>query len=199
MVGKEVMETRLEKESAKREAKISDTVVLREGNISLILDSYSDIFSDFDPRPYGERTLSDDFLAECRKAVRDKEDELELRLLLPKGKRNINDEIKIKKRLKDHFRKHHLEKENGIKKVKKEGVLLIFVGMVLMFFSSLLYSETFVLSNILRNVLLVVSEPGGWFLFWIGGEKLVYALREKKPNYDFYRKMNNAKIYFFEY
>ena len=44
----------------------------KNGNISLILESYTDIFSDFDPRPYDQRTLSDDFLLECKKAVRRK-------------------------------------------------------------------------------------------------------------------------------
>ena len=37
-------------------------VELREGNISLVLDSYDDLFSDFDPRDYSQKALSDDFL-----------------------------------------------------------------------------------------------------------------------------------------
>lgn len=87
--------------------------VLMQKNISLILDSYDDIFSDFDPRPYSEKALSDDFLSECRKASRDKkDDEVELRLLVPAQKREINDETKIKRRLKDHFQKHFNEKSN---------------------------------------------------------------------------------------
>ena len=48
-------------------------VSLREGNISLILDSYNDMFSDFDPRSFSERALSDDFLSECKRAARDKD------------------------------------------------------------------------------------------------------------------------------
>ena len=40
----------------------------REGNISIVLDSYDDLFSDFDPRPYRIRALSDDFLLECKKS-----------------------------------------------------------------------------------------------------------------------------------
>ena len=36
----------------------------KEGNVSLVLESYNDIFSDFDPRNYSERALSDDFLIE---------------------------------------------------------------------------------------------------------------------------------------
>jgi hypothetical protein len=37
--------------------------------ISIWLDSYNDIFSDFDSRPFSERTVSDDFLSEVRKGM----------------------------------------------------------------------------------------------------------------------------------
>jgi len=79
---------------------------MRQGNISLILDSYNDLFSDFDPRNYSERTLSDDFLLECKRAARDRDPKMnfELRLLIPKTRRNANDELIIKHRLKSHFR-----------------------------------------------------------------------------------------------
>ena len=54
------------------------------GAVSLWLDTYEDIFSDFDPHPYGQRALSEDFLAEARRAVRDRRDEVpELRFLVP--------------------------------------------------------------------------------------------------------------------
>lgn len=188
-----------EERAAKREAKISDTVVLREGNISLILDSYDDIFSDFDPRGYSERALSDDFLRECKKASAGKEGDIELRLLVPKHKRRTNEEVMIKKRMREHFRKHYLEKEDERAIIKRNGILMILGGMVMMFFSYLLYSEMISINDVLRNVLLVITEPGGWFFFWIGGEKLVYGLREKRADYEFYKKMSTAKVYFFEY
>ena len=54
------------------------------GAVSLWLDTYEDIFSDFDPHPFGQRALSEDFLAEAKRAVRDRRDEVpELRLLVP--------------------------------------------------------------------------------------------------------------------
>ena len=46
--------------------------LLQLSEISLIIDTYDDIFSDFDPRPYSQRALSDDFLLEARKASKDK-------------------------------------------------------------------------------------------------------------------------------
>ena len=96
------------------EEEVLQSELFKHGNISLILDSYNDIFSSFDPRPYNEKALSDDFLIECKRAARDKDDHgFELILSVPKLKRNVNDEFKIKKRLREHFHKHSLEKEIG--------------------------------------------------------------------------------------
>ena len=107
--------------------------ILKQSNISLILDSYDDIFSSFDARPYSEKALSVDFLAECKNAVRDKgEYEIEMRLLMPKDKRNFKEETTIKKRLKIHFGKHFVEKEQEILKVKKEGFIWVSLGVLLL-------------------------------------------------------------------
>src|SRR3989339_701864 len=52
--------------------------------VSMWLDGYDDIFSDFDPRPYSQRSLSDDFLSEAKKVSSGKTgDRLELRFLIP--------------------------------------------------------------------------------------------------------------------
>lgn len=192
-----VAETKLERTSARDEAKISDTVVLREGNISLILDDYDDIFSDFDPRPYDSKALSDDFLLECRKATKDKEHDIELRLLVPKTKRKIGDEIKIKKRLKDHFRKHFIEKHKEINKIKKEGIIWFFVGTIFILLTSFLYEKNY--PRFIFKILQTMMEPAGWFSFWEGLYMVFMTSKEKKPGYEFYRKMNEAKIYFYEY
>ena len=36
--------------------------------ISFWLDSYDDLFSDFDPRPYAQKGFSEDFLDEAKRA-----------------------------------------------------------------------------------------------------------------------------------
>ena len=41
--------------------------------IPLWLDNYNDLFSDFDPRHYSNRALSQDFLEELKRASRDKQ------------------------------------------------------------------------------------------------------------------------------
>ena len=64
--------------------------ILHLSEISILLDNYDDIFSDFDPRPYSERSLSDDLLNEARKASRDKNTgRLELRFLISEKMRDV--------------------------------------------------------------------------------------------------------------
>src|SRR3989339_1366411 len=152
---------------------------IREGNISLILDNYEDIFSDFDPRPYSERALSDDFLAECRRAVRDNipQGGIELRLLVPENLRKAPEEAKIKKRLKDHFTKHYHEKTKQRKGEKQQGAIWFFLGSSLITASAMLYDH----EGLLFNFLVVMLEPGGWFSIWTGLDKLFAGVIEKRP------------------
>jgi len=173
---------------------------LREGNISLVLDSYNEIFSDFDPRPSAERGISVDFLEECRRALREREGGAELRLLIPKNKRNTKEEAVIKRRLKAHFTKHVIERQKEVNKIRRNGVYLIILGVAMMFVSYLVYSGLlFPDAEILKNIVLVVTEPAGWFLFWIGGEKFVYKVKEILPDYMFYKKMYESEVSFHNY
>lgn len=184
------------------EPKISDEEIIaqnsiREGNISLVLDSYNEIFSDFDPRHYSQRALSDDFLVECKKAARDKDFELELRLLIPKLKRNIHQEFEIKKRLRSHFQRHYHEKLSERKKIKNQGIAWFLVGTLIMMLSAYLYG--FEDLNFFLNIVRIMSEPAAWFLFWEGLNTVFMGSKDLRPDYDFYKKMSNAKIYFLSY
>ena len=167
----------------------------REGNISIVLDSYDDVFSDFDPRHYEVRALSDDFLLECKKAALVKKDKPELIFLIPKKRRNYADEVKIKKRLKEYFHKHFNEQKRGIKKLRGLGVFWFALGalaMALMPF--LLEYEQFA-----YKILIIMAEPAGWFFFWEGLYMFFITAKDKKPDYDFYKKMSTSEIHFYDY
>jgi hypothetical protein len=179
------------------ETEYSAGSTLREGNISLILDDYQDLFSDFDPRTYSQKALSDDFLLECKRAARDKPDDtkLELRLLIPKNKRNLSDENIIKKRLADHFERHYKIKLTEQKNIKKHGIIWTVVGWLLLFISGIIYLQP----GIFYQLLFVVFNPAGWFTMWTGFDKFLSDIKEKEPELDFYQKMTNVNIYFFGY
>lgn len=182
----------------KKEEKRTDIITnLREGNISLILDSYDDLFSDFDPRPYSERALSDDFLIECKKAARDKEGKFELRFFVPKSKRNISDEVKIKKRLREHFMRHYFDLERQIRKTRFTGVGWFILGAILMLISTFLVGMD--QKNFFFKFLLILLEPAGWFLFWEGLNYVFMEYKEMVPDFNFYKKMSHLEIFFLDY
>ena len=167
--------------------------------ILLWLDSYHDIFSDFDPRYYSIRALSEDFLAEIKRASRDKPTgEIELRFLVPSDKRNKQDEIVIKKRLSEHFDRHFNIVKKEAKKTLIQGLSFIFFGVLLMVLTTFFLVHN-VGENILFTFLAVLFEPGGWFLFWEGLDIVIFNYRRMKPNLEFYKKMAGSNISFYSY
>lgn len=172
------------------------SVELREANISLILDSYDDIFSDFDPRSFSERALSDDFLLECRKAAREKEAGIELIMSVPRDKRSINEEFKIKKRLKEHFKKHVSENEKEMLSIKKGGIFWVVLGIII---NVIVVSGLLNLDHGFLYALIAILEVPSWFLIWEGMSKILIESKKIEPDHDFYKKMSAAQITFRSY
>lgn len=183
--------------SQKEEKRADGIIEFREGNISLILDSYNDIFSNFDPRPYSDKALSDDFLVECKKASIDKEDRLELRLLIPKNKRDYRDEIRIKKRLKEHFQRHFRQLEKEINNIRLKGIAWFILGAIFMIIGTFLYTYRDI--NFFYNLAIIILEPAGWFTFWEGLGMIFFTTNEKMPDFKFYKKMTRSEVVFLDY
>ena len=91
-------------------------------SISLWIDFYDDIFSDFDPRHFSLRNISDDFLYEVKKVCGENDFIIkEFKLLIPENERNLKTESIIIKRLHNYFIKnqHYFLRKKTIK-IKKE-------------------------------------------------------------------------------
>lgn len=167
--------------------------------LSLWLDSYNDIFSDFDPRPYSKRGLSDDFVVELKKVGRETlKKGVELNLLIPKDKRDYLKESIIKRRLRQYFKKQHQLLEEERKKVIKQGFSFIMSGVILMVLTTFVlfryYGENFFLT-----FLSVVAEPAGWFLFWEGLNLVIFEIKKKRLDFEFNKKLAGSAIYFHPY
>jgi hypothetical protein len=171
--------------------------ILEMSEISLILDSYDDIFSDFDPRPFSQRALSDDLLLEAKRAARDKIEGMELKFLIPHNKRSLETENMVKKRLHEHFRKHHDIIQDEIKKTVNSGIFLVVLGMILM--SSAAFISHFLGYSFLWGLLVIVFEPAGWFTVWTGFDRIFNYAKSKSQDLGFYRKMTKAEISFNSY
>ncbi|PBQ30530.1 hypothetical protein CNR22_01680 [Sphingobacteriaceae bacterium] len=164
-------------------------------NISLWVDCYDDIFSDFDLRPYTSRNISDDFLRELRKLSHETDSHIdELRLLLPERARDKTSETIITKRLHGHFIKnlHYFQKKK--KTEGKKDVMLSLIGIFMMVCAG--YISSMKSQTVSLHILLVVFEPAGWFLVWISMEHLINTTRKEKPEIEFYSKMTKSKTVF---
>ena len=172
--------------------------ILEMSEISLWLDNYDDIFSDFDPRPYSLRSLSDDFLFEAKKVSRDKDaNRLELRFLISLEHRYSKVEATIKKRLRDHFSKHARMLRDEIKSTQVKSVMLVLLGISMMLGATYIYSfqpDTFTF-----RFFFVLLEPAGWFTTWFALDRLFYTIDTKKMELQFYEKMAKCEIMFISY
>lgn len=185
--------------AAKPEEKENEKdTLLKLSEISLWLDTYDDIFSDFDPRPFSQRVLSDDFLREAKKASLDKPSGIELKFLIPKDIRNSETEAMIKKRIHDYFKKHSLEMQKEIKSTIKKGILITLFGSFIMIAAtsiSLWYHD----SGLLPTFLVVLLEPAGWFLVWEGLNNMFLDTKPFKTDLAFYQKLAKCEISFQDY
>lgn len=173
--------------------------LLKKSEISLWIDTYDDIFSDFDPRPFSQRALSQDFLLEAKRASRDLETgKIQIGFLVPAEIQNIKTESAIKKRLLEHFKKHYEEKKKEKKGIVFEGILFVLMGIITMIFASyILFSieqQTFY-----SHLGIIILEPAGWFLFWEGLNRIVFDSRTKNEDLKFYQKLSDCEISFTSY
>ena len=161
--------------------------------ISIWLDSYKDIFSDFDSRPLSERTVSDDFLTEVRKVCDEKSrNKIHLKLSIPENQRNTDDEKVIIKRLHLYFINSYHQIKEVTKQKNIRGLYFIIAGTLLMLGAS--YISFLKPQKFYIHTLLILFEPAGWFFLWTGLEHLIYSSKSKKADLIYYNKMAEAVI-----
>jgi len=191
--------SRLNKKSKSTLTDEEKNALLEDAKISLWIDSYEEIFSDFDPRGYSKREISADFLSEAKRFSRERLDgKVELVILIPASIVNKSVESVIRKRLMQSFLQQYnilLEKKN---KIIKQGVVFVLLGIFFM------VSTTFILFNhdvkdFFIYFLGVIGEPAGWFLFWEGLNLIIFDSKGKKPDLDFNKKMLKINIVFKSY
>jgi hypothetical protein len=172
--------------------------LLSKAELSVWLDDYDDIFSDFDSRALAERSLSDDFLVEMRKMVREKpEGDIELKLLIPTDKRRKEVEALVIKNLHAHFKHAANSIKNEITKTRRQSIALTLLGFLLMVTTA--YIVSLANNSFFMKALQIVLEPSGWFMVWTGLDNIFYNRRRRKPNLVFFLKMEHADIQFLPY
>lgn len=164
--------------------------------IHIGLDSYDDIFSDFDPSPYSERLLSEDFVLEAKRRYAERKGgRLELRFSLPEKLRSRKTEALIKRRLRQYFQEKARELEEEVRKNRARGAVYFGAGFLV------LLSVAFIpgveaLSGV-SHLLEILLVPVGWFGMFDGVELLVESPRRFEKDMAFNRKLAEAEYTFF--
>jgi len=172
--------------------------LLHASEISLMLDTYDDIFSDFDPRPYSERAVSEDLRAELKRATRyQPSGTIDLKLMIPNKERSLEKEKLIKKRLHEHFKTHLGYVTDEIRNLHVKGASIAIIGFAIMI--SAIFIGDLNLGQRLTSAILVILEPAGWFTMWFGFDKIFYIAGSKKLDLEFYEKMSECEITFLPY
>jgi len=186
------------KGSVEVENKIEPHELLRKSEVSLWLDTYEDVFSDFDPRPFDHRALSDDFLQEAKRATRELEPGLlELRFLMPAHERDHSVENIVRHRLHEHFRKHATRLEKEKRWIFTKAVAFVLFGFAMLVVSAFLKEAQS--HGFLYYFILAMFEPAGWFMMWYGMDQIFYSTKDISPDLCFYEKMTKAEITFDSY
>lgn len=164
-------------------------------HVGLAIDGYDDLFSDFDPRPYQERELSEDFLTELRRFFYHKSPEyLDIVLLIPRKHRRAHDEQIVKKRLHIHFQKKYRTSKKGLKHATLSNLLRVSLALLIMILTGLLAVHA---GQVLwRNILKVMLEPASWWLFWTSIDNLLAARRQVRDELQYFHRLAECKIVF---
>lgn len=153
---------------AKTEQRIKD---LKE--ISIAIDTWDDIFSDFDPRPLNERVVSEDFIFELKRRYREiRTGSFIITICAPLGLKDSVAERKVAMRLKMHFRQIHLQRRKEIRHIRIRGGIFVLTGICSLSFLTLaMYFKFF--SDLTIELLSIPFMPLGWFGIWEGLSKIV--------------------------
>jgi hypothetical protein len=158
----------------------------------IALDTYDDIFSDFDPSPYEKRLLSDDFLNELRRRHAERrKGEFVVNFTLPKALRSEKTEALVRKRIKDYFKGRLRETGKERRDKLREGLLRLFIGLV---FSLMLV----VFPQLDIIPLLTILSVLIWYVLWSGFEELFDVSRRLKRKEAFYEKFLRAEYNFMD-
>ena len=163
--------------------------------VSLWLDDFNDIYSDFDSRHFLKRRISDDFLHELQLSLKYRDTPINnMVLLIPEQKRNKEIEKDTITSLHNYFSQQFYLNQNRYRKVFRKGMIMLFAGIIIMSVNFILNFKY--LQNLVLSLLRVLFEPAGWFLMWVGLDALYYDLHTLKKEKAKFNGLAQMKIHF---
>ena len=162
--------------------------------IEVSLDSYTDIFNEYDPSPFKKRDLNPDlleYLDDCSNDIPVKYPII-IQFNIPKNIHDKSQENKIIDGFKTYysFTSYSAKKEYNnllIQNFKNVliAIFLLLLGLTLEFHSKLLI-------KMLSNIIII----GGWVFLWEAITQIFFERRSLKEKYLVYKRFNMAAITF---
>jgi len=164
--------------------------------VAIAIDTWDDVFSDFDPRPLSERTLSEDFIIELRQRYREtSKGDVVVTICAPGFLEDKKSERTVAKRLKRHFLHRALLRKKEINRIRARGLVFVLCGICFLTFLTLTaYYQLF--NELVINILSIVVMPLGWFGIWEGFSKIVDITPAYLQEEFFYKKLSKAQYRF---
>ena len=164
--------------------------------ISIVIDDWDDIFSDFDPRPLEERAFSEDFIFELKKRYREtKTGRILISICVPLTFKDEKSEKIVIQRLKREFKREGLHRRKIILEIRMRGGVFVTLGIC--FLSVLTMLKYFqVLSPLSTDLVAIILMPLGWFGIWEGLSKIVDTSPKFIQEQIFFEKLGRAEYNF---
>ena len=165
-------------------------------DISIAIDSWDDIFSDFDPSPLEQRILSEDFIAELKKRYRETQrGNFVITIYAPLSLKDDMSERIVIKRLKQYFRFRDLATLKEINDARRMGTLFVIGGVC--FLSTLTLITYFkMMDHLLIELLAIILMPLGWFGIWEGFSRIIEPSPLIKQDLELFSKLAKASFKF---
>jgi len=158
------------------------------------LDNYQEMFSTFDPAPYERRMISQDFIeAVMRRFPEGSEEDIHLRISVPRSKRSTKTETVVVRRLKTYFRKMADRYEKTLQADQRRGAIYFVAGCILLLAFVWVGMN---LESLISQLLGVVFLPLGWFGIWEGTSKILSAPEKYHKKLFLYNELATAKYEF---
>ncbi len=160
-------------------------------SVQIAIDSYDDLFSDFDIRDYRERYISSDLLNELRMRTNKVagRNGIDLVFIIDSKERSAEAEDVIAKRLRVFFDSRHERNKSKKNSIIMTMAAFEIIGMAFLLMANVLEKYTF---PYLKEFLLIPS----WFFIWNGLERYLNNRKSIDRNIKYYSKLRRSRIVF---
>jgi hypothetical protein len=167
-------------------------------DISIWLDKYEDLFSNFDAANLKARALSNSFLAEIHKLVHAGEaGNIELKFNIMLDQPNAEAETFITENIHSYFARRAETARYDKRVILRRGWIYTILGFAI---NTILIAlgQTWDTELAVKGVELMAT-PIGWFLVWNGLDLVFVQAKKEQPVIDFNQKMTTAKLTFISF